>query len=114
MRGTVKRIASLMAVGLALAGCFSFSGKRSTDEYKYIDDLVVTSRIEGFLKNQGGDALAGVKVDTHQGVVHLTGKVKSLEEKAKAGRIAQELEGVKKVQNDLAVEGENSDAAGER
>jgi hyperosmotically inducible protein len=44
-----------------------------------------------------------VSVDTAKGVVHLRGKVDSAEAKSAAGSIAQGVEGVKSVKNDLQV-----------
>ena len=44
-----------------------------------------------------------VSVDTTKGVVHLRGKVDSAEAKSAAGEIAQGVEGVKSVKNDLQV-----------
>ena len=44
-----------------------------------------------------------VSVDTTKGVVHLRGKVDSAEAKSAAGEIAQGIEGVKSVKNDLQV-----------
>ena len=44
-----------------------------------------------------------VSVDTTKGVVHLRGKVDSAEAKSAAGEIAEGVEGVKSVKNDLQV-----------
>jgi hyperosmotically inducible protein len=44
-----------------------------------------------------------VSVDTTKGVVHLRGKVDTAEAKTAAGEIAQAVEGVKSVKNDLQV-----------
>jgi len=46
----------------------------------------------------------GVSVATEDGVVSLSGTVKSKAERTKATAVASKVEGVKKVKNDLKVE----------
>ncbi len=50
-----------------------------------------------------GRAQTGIKVKVEDGVVILTGQVKSLEEKQKAEEVARAIPGVVQVQSDLQV-----------
>lgn len=65
-----------------------------------INDATITARVKAKLL---ADSITGTTVDTTNGIVTLTGSVKSVEEKTKAERHAQETEGVKSVKNELMV-----------
>jgi hyperosmotically inducible protein len=77
------------------------SGDRSMGQV--IDDGVTTSRIKAAIGS--ADLGQGIKinVDTHNGVVLLTGFVDSAEDKAQAGEIAAKDDNTKRVINGLYV-----------
>lgn len=65
-----------------------------------LNDAAITTRIKAKLLS---DSITGTTVDTTNGVVTLTGAVANEEQKTKAGRLAQETEGVKSVKNELVI-----------
>ena len=76
----------------------------TTQETKtMVSDTWVTSKTKISLFSDERVKGTQVSVDTTKGVVHLRGKVDSAEAKSTAGSIAQGVEGVKSVKNDLQV-----------
>jgi hyperosmotically inducible protein len=76
----------------------------TTQETKtMVTDSWVTSKVKISLFADERVKGTQVSVDTTKGVVHLRGKVDSAEAKSAAGDIAQRVEGVKSVKNDLQV-----------
>jgi hyperosmotically inducible protein len=76
----------------------------TTQETKtMVSDTWVTSKTKISLFSDERVKGTQVSVDTTKGVVHLRGKVDSAEAKSAAGSIAQGVEGVKSVKNDLQV-----------
>jgi hyperosmotically inducible periplasmic protein len=68
-----------------------------------VTDSWVTSKTKIALFSDDRVKGSQVKVETIAGVVHLRGKVDSAEAKAAAASVAQGIEGVKSVKNDLQV-----------
>ena len=68
-----------------------------------VTDSWVTSKTKIALFSDDRVKGSQVKVETIDGVVHLRGKVDSAEAKAAATSVAQGIEGVKSVKNDLQV-----------
>jgi len=76
----------------------------TTQETKtMVTDSWVTSKVKISLFADERVKGTQVSVDTTKGVVHLRGKVDSAEAKSAASDIAQRVEGVKSVKNDLQV-----------
>jgi hyperosmotically inducible protein len=69
-----------------------------------IDDATVTTKVKYELSEDVKfSTLKTVQVDTERGVVTLTGKVHSKQEKQHAGAVARKVKGVKKVRNLLSI-----------
>ena len=68
-----------------------------------VDDAVITTKVKAKLSTDQAKNLVNVDVDTKNGVVHLQGMVPTVEDKADAGRLARDTEGVVNVINDLKV-----------
>jgi hyperosmotically inducible protein len=69
----------------------------------YIDDTTITTQIKSRMaKDTRVDAVA-ISVETLKGVVQLSGFAKSAEEKNVAEAIARDVNGVKSVQNSIAI-----------
>jgi hypothetical protein len=66
-------------------------------------DSSITQRVESALAQDSALARMDIKVETRDGVVSLTGFVRSIEDAARAGGLAQEVPGVSAVRNDLRV-----------
>lgn len=74
---------------------------------RVVKDSVITSKIKGkLLKDEGLKSLK-VSVETHEGIVILSGFVKTQEQILQSTKIATETEGVKSVKNDLVLKKEN-------
>ncbi|WON77593.1 molecular chaperone OsmY [Serratia sp. UGAL515B_01] len=69
----------------------------------YANDAATTSELKAKLLADDIVPSRNVKVETADGVVQLSGTVKTLEQSERAEKIAKAIEGVKSVKNDLAV-----------
>jgi osmotically-inducible protein OsmY len=67
------------------------------------DDLTITTRVKTALINEPGIA-ATIDVQTFQGVVTLSGKVKSKDEEAKAIAVTRGIRGVTDVKSKLEIQ----------
>lgn len=94
--------ASLLAIILVTTvGCAGSSTSESTGEY--IDDTVITTRVKAALVDAGDVSARDVSVETFKGVVQLSGFVDSRQSMEKAVDIAEDIEGVESVRNDMRV-----------
>ncbi|WP_342347919.1 BON domain-containing protein [uncultured Nitrospira sp.] len=84
-----------------LAGCQSTTGQTTGE---YVDDATVTASVKTKLANQQTSSLSRIEVETVKGVVHLTGVAKTNADKAEAARLAKQVKGVNRVDNDLTVQ----------
>lgn len=72
---------------------------------KFTDDAWITAMVKAkLLKDEGVSGLA-VSVETYKGTVQLSGWVEDPMQIVRAEKIAQSVEGVKSVRNDLMVKG---------
>ncbi|MBV9345272.1 MAG: BON domain-containing protein [Gammaproteobacteria bacterium] len=90
-------IMSSMLVAV-LAGC---AGNRTVGER--VDDATITAKIKSSLAIDPTTKARQIAVDTHEGVVQLTGFVDSADERQVASRIARNTKGVRRVQDNLEV-----------
>jgi hyperosmotically inducible protein len=96
----IRFLVVLMMIS-ALASCASTPQKESTGEY--FDDSVIKSKIKDKLAKDDFLKSFQIRVDSRKGVVQLSGFVDSQNLIDKAGEVAQGIEGVKSVKNDLIV-----------
>jgi hyperosmotically inducible protein len=103
-------VAGLVAVAPLMAGAQDKMDKAvdktksaAEDAKVAVTDSWVTSKTKIALFSDDRVKGSQVKVETIDGVVHLRGKVDSAEAKAAATSVAQGIEGVKSVKNDLQV-----------
>ena len=92
-------VMALVAAAPLTAGAQTTTQKATT----MVTDSWVTSKTKISLFADERVKGTQVSVDTAKGVVHLRGKVDSAEAKSAASEIAQGVEGVKSVKNDLQV-----------
>jgi hypothetical protein len=90
----LKRTTALVVVTLVLgtAGCTKSSS-----------DGAITSRVKTAISNEPGLKGTKVSVSTNEKVVHLSGTVKSRDERAMLIAVARKVEGVKALKTDLVV-----------
>jgi len=67
------------------------------------DDATITVRVKTALLNEPDVAIARIEVDTFNGVVTLTGAVKTKEDEAKAIAAARAIHGVTDVKSNLKI-----------
>lgn len=77
------------------------SGAKNTGEY--IDDSSITADVKGKLLGTKGISSNSVSVKTVNGVVYLSGFVKSADQIDKITQVASQVNGVKSVQNGLVL-----------
>jgi hyperosmotically inducible periplasmic protein len=94
------------ALGLGLgtvfvSGCSSTSTRESTGEY--IDSSALTAKVKSALISDETVRARDVEVETFRGIVQLSGFVDSEAQKERATAVAQSIQGVREVKNNLIV-----------
>jgi hypothetical protein len=92
---------------LAASGC-SLAGRTFG---RYVDDKALTGAVKLTLAAQQPSTMARISVDTYEGIVYLSGKAQSEEQKWSAEIAARRVDGVQQVVNDLQVRGAVAPAA---
>jgi osmotically-inducible protein OsmY len=69
-----------------------------------IDDHATSSRVRSALGEDTQYKYGGVKVETFKGTVQLSGFVNSRDQKNRAATLAQNVEGVKEIANNITVQ----------
>ena len=101
---TAAILTTLIVAAPLAAGAADEKAQTTTQEAKImVTDSWVTSKTKISLFADERVKGTQISVDTAKGVVHLRGKVDSAEAKSAAGNVAQAVEGVKSVKNDLQV-----------
>ncbi len=95
---------ALIAIGgaaLSTTGCTGTSTRESTGEY--LDNSAITARVKSAFASDDVVKARAINVDTFRGVVQLSGFVDTAAEKARAGNIAANVQGVKQVVNNITL-----------
>jgi hyperosmotically inducible protein len=104
--------ATCFVIGTALAPIAAYSADSDTDRANsnanaYVKDSVITTKVKAKLATEHLGSLANVRVDTDKdGVVFLSGSVRSQAEANRAIALARETEGVRSVNSKLTVQPE--------
>ncbi|HEU5124238.1 MAG TPA: BON domain-containing protein [Verrucomicrobiae bacterium] len=96
--------ASAILAVTALTGCDTMhhdSGDRTAG--RMLDDKHISMNVQAKLKDEPVYKFSDVDVKTFAGVVQLSGFVSSNEQKSRAGELAQEVEGVQRVVNNITL-----------
>lgn len=80
------------------------TGEKKDDMVESIDDASTTALVKSTLLNHRSTSAINTKVETKEGVVNLMGKAKNAAEKALVTKIVSDVQGVKKVDNNMSVE----------
>jgi len=93
----------LFSIGLitAFLGCAAPQKRETTGQY--IDDSTITTKVKADIFSEPGLKTLQITVNTHKGVVQLSGFVDSAENARKAAAVARSVAGVTEVKNDLVV-----------
>jgi osmotically-inducible protein OsmY len=93
-------VIGLLLVAL-IAGCAGSATKESTGEY--IDDSSITASVKAAIYNDPMLKVGQISVESHKGVVQLSGFVDSRQAASRAAELARSVKGVKSVKNSLIV-----------
>jgi osmotically-inducible protein OsmY len=88
-----------MAVVLLFGACAGDATHRSTG--RYVDDASITAAVKTKLIGDETVKARDINVDTYNGVVQLSGFVESRAEANQAVALAEQVDGVKSVKDDL-------------
>ena len=92
----------LAAIALtAVAGCASTQKHESTGQY--VDDTTITTKVKAAIFNEPSLKSAEINVETFKGRVQLSGFVSSRANIDTAVQVAQAVNGVSSVANDMRV-----------
>lgn len=103
---TVKPVLGAIAMALLLSttGCTAMTGETAG---QYVDDSTITAAVKAKLVADKAANLTRVDVDTTKQVVALNGIVESVDQKARAEQLAKQVDGVRKVDNNLQIQKKN-------
>lgn len=99
---TAKLAMGCLAAGALLLGCISM-GDEPPKESDYVNDEVTAARVRQALSARRSRPYRNVQVTVTNGVVYLTGTVKSDAEQRKVEQVVREVEGVEGVDNKVRV-----------
>jgi osmotically-inducible protein OsmY len=80
-------------------GCASTQKQEGTGEY--VDDTVITAKVKAAILGDNSLKVTEINVETHKGVVQLSGFVNSQADINKAAELARGIKGVTSVKNDM-------------
>lgn len=93
--------ATFAAVTLFSAGCAVVRQQETVGAY--VDDTTITTQIKSRMAANPAVSALAISVETLKGEVQLSGFAKTSNERATAESIAREINGVKRVRNDIVV-----------
>lgn len=96
---TIQKYTLILIAGLVLAGCAGTPTQESTGEY--LDDTTITTKVKGTLLNDPQVSGLAINIETFKGTVQLSGFANSEGERQRAEELAESVEGVQSVQNDI-------------
>jgi len=102
MNGLRRAQSALLTLALAASlACAADGTRRSTGEY--VDDKVVSAKVKAALIDDPTTKAYQIDVSTYEGVVQLSGFVDDSKSISVAEQVAESVDGVKDVRNDLRV-----------
>jgi hyperosmotically inducible protein len=107
---TYKLVTACFVVGSLMAPMAAYSADPDTDRSNpgaFVKDSIITTKVKTKLASEHLGSIANIRVDTDKdGVVFLSGTVRTQEEANRAVAVARETEGVKSVNSKLTVQPE--------
>ncbi len=104
----------LLVAAIAAAGLIGAIAAQAEDTKRtfgeYTDDKVVLSKVKTALIDDETADAGEINVEVNKGIVQLNGFVDTEKEKAQAEKVARSVEGVKGVENNLAIKSADSTA----
>jgi hyperosmotically inducible protein len=106
----VMLAAAVLACGAIATACTPSRTVKSAGEQ--VDDSTITAKVKSDLARDPATSASRIDVETFRGKVQLNGFVPSTEMKSEATRVARNVQGVQKVENNLRI-GEGEHTAGQ-
>lgn len=100
MMRAFKGLTVTLALLFFMTGCQALTGRTMGEN---LDDSYITTAVKSKLASDKLVSLTRVEVETNNGVVYLTGQVETAEQRSHIGSLTSQVEGVKKVVNNLQV-----------
>ena len=97
----IRLWARLALLAPLLSGCIGFHRHQVGEDM--LDDKVTNDRVQAALKADGTGRYAGIQVGTTNGIVTLSGSVRTEEEKSKAVELAKTVRRVKELKDAIQV-----------
>lgn len=110
----IARWVLIATMGAAAAACSSNGEREGAAERtaanagRVVDDSVITGKVKAALVADPTTKAHQISVETFHGVVQLSGFVDSSEARSRARQVAQQVDGVKDVKNDLELRSRNN------
>lgn len=110
----IARWVLIATMGAAAAACSSNGSNEGAAERtasnagRVVDDSVITGKVKAALIADETTKAHQISVETFHGVVQLSGFVDSSTARSRAGQLAQQVDGVKNVKNDLELRSANN------
>jgi hyperosmotically inducible protein len=102
MRYVSRSMSVAVLLAVLLSGCTAITGKTAG---RNVDDATITTAVKSKLAtDQAASTLTKIDVDTNNGTVSLNGNVEDAAAKQRAAELAQQVEGVNEVINNLQVQ----------
>jgi hyperosmotically inducible protein len=93
--GQVHTCGAVVLVGLMLVGCAAITGRQDSEEAA--SDAAITAKVQSSFAADPLLSASAIGVTTSSGVVHLTGSVKSEQERQRAIHLVQGVAGVREI-----------------
>ncbi len=97
----ILMLTGALLVGAVSSGCAIVRGQQGAESYA--SDTSITGAVKAAFAKDPEVAATAISVETLRGTVQLSGFAKSETEKRRAGEIARDTEGVKRVNNSIIV-----------
>jgi hyperosmotically inducible periplasmic protein len=103
MKNTLRHVGWIFSLAICLGslGCAGTRTEQSTGEV--IDSSAITAKIKAALVDDPMVSAMQIKVKTFRGVVQLSGFVDQPEQRERAQKIAEGIDGVREIRNDIVV-----------
>jgi hyperosmotically inducible protein len=95
-----KGVMVTLALLFFMTGCQALTGQTMGES---LDDSYITTSVKSKLASDKLVSLTRVEVETNNGIVYLTGQVETAEQRSHIGSLTSQVDGVKKVVNNLQV-----------
>ena len=104
----LRTVALLVALAMGVSACSALTGRPFV---QWSDDKAIAARVKARLIAVNVRNLSRINVDTHDGIVYLSGSTPTREGKARAEAAARAVEGVRRVVSNLVAREAEADVA---